>query len=107
MDVHRSNATGEIPFMQMACTLSFEVNSLKANNNLVGIGANGYGYGIDVGTFETIGQWVDILHDGDGFYSFEVIRLNVHQIGLFHPGTGLSYILVGCQRNNFDYDKLF
>lgn len=107
VDVHRSNATGEIPFMQMAFTLSFVGNSLKANNNLVGIGANGYGYGIDVGTFDTIGQWVDVLHDIDGFYSFEVIRLNAHEIELFHPGTGLSYILVGYQRNNFDYDKLF
>ena len=107
VDVHRSNATGEIPFMQMAFTLSFVGGNLRANNNLVGIGATGYGYGISVGKYKTLGEWVDLTHDIDGFYSFEVIRLNAHEIELYHPGMGLSYVLVGYQRSNFDYDMLF
>lgn len=107
VDVHRSNATGQIPFMQMAFTLSFIGGSLKANNNLVGIGANGYGYGISIGRYDTFSEWVDMFHDIDGFYSFEVRRLNAHEIELYQPGLGLSYVLVGYQRSNFDYDMLF
>ncbi|MEM7186949.1 MAG: nicotinic acid mononucleotide adenyltransferase, partial [Bacteroidota bacterium] len=107
VDINRSNATGEITFMQMAFTLSFRNGNVFANNNLVGIGEQGYGFGIDVGYFNTFDFILDISHDIDGFHSFEVTQLNDREIELFHPGFGVSYVLVGYQRSNFDYDLLF
>ena len=50
VDINRSNASGQIPFMQIAFTLSFRNGDVLANNNLVGIGNQGYGYGIGVGS---------------------------------------------------------
>ena len=107
VDVNRSNANGEIPFMQMAFTLSFRNGTVFANNNLVGIGEQGYGFGIDVGFYDTFDFILDISHDIDGFHSFEVTQLSDHEIELFHPAFGLRYILVGYQRSNFDYELLF
>lgn len=106
-DIHRSNATGEIPFMQMAFTFSFRNGVLFANNNLVGIGSQGYGFGIDVGTFDIFGDELEILHDIDGGYRFIVTPLNNREIELYHPPTNLRYVLVGYQRSTFDYDLLF
>ncbi|MBT8255944.1 MAG: nicotinic acid mononucleotide adenyltransferase [Bacteroidia bacterium] len=107
VDVNRSNASGQIPFMQIAFTLSFRNGTVFANNNLVGIGDQGYGFGIDVGYYDTFDYVLDISHDIDGFHRFEVSQLNDHEIELFNPDMGLRYVLVGYQRSNFDYDLLF
>jgi len=107
VDVNRSNATGQIPFMQMAFTLSFRNGNVFANNNLVGIGEQGYGFGIDVGYYDTFDFILDISHDIDGFHSFEVTQVNNREIELFYAPLGLRYILVGYQRSNFDYELLF
>jgi len=107
VDINRSNASGEIPFMQMAFTLSFRNGTVFANNNLVGIGDQGYGFGIDVGYFDTFDYILDISHDIDGFNSFDVTQINDREIQLFQPQLGLRYTLVGYQRSNFDYDLLF
>jgi hypothetical protein len=107
VDINRSNAGGEIPFMQIAFTLSFRSGDLFANNNLVGIGEQGYGYGIAVGYYNTFDYILDISHDIDGFNSFEVTQLNDREIELYYRPSNLRYILVGYQRNNFDYDMLF
>ncbi|MEZ4875032.1 MAG: nicotinic acid mononucleotide adenyltransferase [Flavobacteriaceae bacterium] len=107
VDINRSNATGQIPFMQMAFTLSFRNGTLYANNNLVGIGEQGYGFGIDIGYYDTFTDEVDISHDIDGFYRFEVIQRNNHEIELYFRPQNLHYFLVGYQRSNFDYDRLF
>ncbi|MEL6810506.1 MAG: nicotinic acid mononucleotide adenyltransferase [Bacteroidota bacterium] len=107
VDIHRSNASGQIPFMQMAFTLSFRNGTLFANNNLVGIGDQGYGFGIDVGYYDTFDFVVDISHDIDGFNTFEVTQLNNTEIELYNRTFGVRYILVGYQRSNFDYDMLF
>lgn len=107
VDINQSNATGEIPFMQMAFTLSFRNGDVFANNNLVGIGDQGYGYGIDIGYYDTFDYILDISHDLDGFNSFDVIQLSDNEIELYQPDLGLRYVLVGYQRANFDYDLLF
>jgi len=107
VDVNRSNATGQIPFMQIAFTLSFRNGNLFANNNLVGIGEQGYGFGIAVGYYNTFDYILDISHDIDGFNSFEVTQLNDREIELYYRPMNLRYLLVGYQRSNFDYDMLF
>lgn len=107
VDINRSNASGEIPFMQIAFTLSFSNGNLFANNNLVGIGEQGYGFGIPIGYYNTFDYILDISHDIDGFNSFEVTQLNNNEIELYYRPLNLRYILVGYQRSNFDYEMLF
>lgn len=107
VDIDRSSGNGYIPFMQKAFTVSFQNGTLYANNNLVGIGEQGYGFGIDVGFYDTYNFVIDITHDIDGFYSFKVNQLNHNEIELYYAPLNLSYILVGYQRNTFDYDALF
>lgn len=107
VDINRSNASGQIPFMQIAFTLSFRNGDVLANNNLVGIGDQGYGYGIDVGYYDAYDFVLDIHHELDGFTTFDVTQLNDTEIELYNPGSGLRYVLVGYQRSNFDYDLLF
>ncbi len=107
VDINQSNANGEIPFMQMAFTLSFRNGTVYANNNLVGIGNEGYGYGIDVGYYDTYADVLEISHDLDGFNNFEVTQLNNKKLELYDRSRNLRYVLVGFQRSNFDYDMLF
>ncbi|MCH2490229.1 MAG: nicotinic acid mononucleotide adenyltransferase [Flavobacteriales bacterium] len=107
VDIDRSTGNSYIPFMQKAFTLSFRNGTVHANNNLVGIGDQGYGYGIDVGYYETFDFILDISHDIDGFHSFDVTQLSDNEVRLYHPGLNISYVLVGYQRSTFDYEALF
>jgi hypothetical protein len=107
VDIDRSVGNGYIPFMQKAFTMSFRHGTVFANNNLVGIGQQGNGYGIDVGFYDTFDFILDISHDIDGFHSFDVTQLSSNEIELYYAPLNLSYILVGYQRGTFDYDKLF
>lgn len=107
VDINRSNASGQIPFMQLAFTLSFRNGDVLANNNLVGIGDQGYGYGINVGYYNAYDFILDINHDLDGYVTFDVTQLNDTEIELYNPNSGLRYVLVGYQRSNFDYNLLF
>ena len=50
---------------------------------------------------------LDVSHDIDGFYSFEINPLSNNKIELYHHLTQTSYILKGYQRHTFDYDRLF
>ena len=107
VDIDRSSGNGYIPFMQIAFTMSFRNGNLYANNNLVGIGSQGNGFGIQVGYYDTFNDELDISHDIDGFNTFEVTQLSSNEILLYHRNLNLSYVLVGYQRSTFDYDKLF
>ncbi len=107
VDIDRTTGTGYIPFLQKAFTVSFRNGTLMANNNLSGIGDQGGGFGIAVGYYDTFDFILDISHDIDGFYSFDVIQLRNNEIELYFPQQDLSYILVGYQRSTFDYNKLF
>lgn len=107
VDINATQGFGEVPFMQIAFTLSFRNGTLWANNNLVGIGNQGNGYGIPVGFYSTYDMVLDVDHEIDGFDSFDVYQIDANTIELYNPFTGTSYFLDGYQRSNFDYDFVF
>ncbi len=107
VDINATRGNGEIPFLQRAFTLSFADGVVFANNNIVGIGKTGNGLGIDVGSYGTFNGVVDIDHDIDGAWTFEVFAMNNSTLELYNRRTNTSYFLDGYQRRNFDYDRLF
>lgn len=107
VDIHSTQGSGEVPFLQKAFTLSFRNGVLHANNNLVGIGNTGNGFGIDVGYYDVYDTFVTIDHDLDGLWDLEVYQHGSNEIELYDRPSGTSYFLIGYQRSNFDYDKVF
>lgn len=107
VDLNSTSGNGQTAFVEMAFTLSFLNGNLYANNNLVGFGEQGNGYGISVGGYETGGIILDIYHDIDGHQRFEVYQESATSIELYNPSNNTSYFLDGYQRNEFDYDKVF
>jgi hypothetical protein len=107
IDYHRTTGVGDIPFLSRAFTITFRNGILYANNNIVDIGRTGNGLGISVGTYDTYQGILGTNHDIDGFHDFEVTQLSVNEIRLYNYRENVSYYLIGYQKNNFDYDKLF
>ena len=107
VDINETRGNGEVPFLQRAFTLSFINGALYANNNIVGIGKTGDGFGIDVGFYSTLRGVVEIDHDIDGRWLLEVYATNGNTIELYDASSDTSYFLRGFQRNNFDYDQVF
>ncbi len=107
VDIERTQGNGEIPFLQKAFTVSFRNGAFFANNNLVGIGSNGNGFGLDVGFYDTYGMSLEIDHDLDGVYRLEISQLSGNQIEVYDRVTNTSYYLNGHQRSTFDYDRVF
>ena len=107
VDINQTSGFGETPFLQMAFTMSFRNGTLYANNNLVGFGSQGNGFGIPVGDYNTYGMILDVYHDIDGFVTFDVYQLDNNTIELYNPNNDTSYFLHGYQRNTFDYDFIF
>ena len=107
VDINGTAGFGEVYFLQIAFTISFRNGVLYANNNLVGIGETGNGYGISIGTYDAYEMILDVNHDIDGFETFDVYQVDENTIELYNPGTDTSYFLDGYQRSNFDYDFVF
>ncbi|SFU68911.1 hypothetical protein SAMN05216480_11384 [Pustulibacterium marinum] len=107
IDINQSTVNGNIPFMQIAFTLSFRNGTLYANNNMVGFGSNGNGYGIDVGYYDAYGSTLQLDHDLDGVWNFSVQQLGTNTIELYNYETDSSFVLRGYQRSTFDYDYVF
>ena len=110
VDYNATTGTGDIPFMSFAFTLSFRNGRLYANNNLVGIGSTGDGFGIPVGyytTYDIYSTTLTIDHDLDGIVDFEVRQLSNDRISFYSRLDNVTYYLDGYQRVNFDYDKVF
>ena len=107
VDINETIGYGETPFLQMAFTVSFRNGSLFANNNLVSIGSQGNGYGIQIGYYNAYDMILDIDHDIDGYDSFDVYQIDHNTIELYNPFNDTSYFLHGYQRSNFDYDYVF
>ncbi len=107
IDIERTKGNGEIPFLQKAFTVSFRNGTFYANNNLVGMGSNGNGFGLDVGLYDALQRQVDIDHDIDGVYRLAVNQISNNEIELYDRITNTSYYLIGHQRNTFDYDAVF
>ena len=109
VNIDRSSGNGDIPFLQKAFTVSFLNGTFWANNNLVGIGDQGNGFGLDVGYYDTLDYdyILEVGHDLDGFYALEVTQLSYNEIKLYYRPGNITYILEGYQRNTFDYNRLF
>ena len=107
VDINASTANGEVPFLQQAFTITFDRGVLWANNNLAGLGKTGNGLGILVGYYVPLNGAVEVDHDVDGLWLFEIFIVNGNIIELYHNGTNTSYILRGYQRNSFDYNGVF
>ncbi len=107
VDINKTVGYGETPFLQKAFTISFRNGTLYANNNIVGIGDNGGGFGIDVAEYGTTEMVLDVNHDLDGFSTFDVFQIDNNTIELYNPNNDTSYFLEGYQRNEFDYDFVF
>ena len=107
VDINSTSGLGEVYFLQIAFTISFRNGVLYANNNLVGIGQTGNGYGIPIGNYDAYDMILDVDHDIDGFDTFDVYQINDNTIELYNPSTDTSYFLEGYDRSNFDYDFVF
>ncbi|ARV06962.1 hypothetical protein BTO04_09815 [Polaribacter sp. SA4-10] len=107
VDYHRTTGNVDIPYVSKAFTLSFLNGTLYANNNIADIGITGNGLGIDVGTYNTYNGLLETDHDLDGANDFEVFEISANEIRLYNYRNNVNYYLVGYQRNQFDYDKLF
>lgn len=107
VDINSTRGNGQTAFVEMAFTLSFINGNLYANNNLVGFGDRGNGYGIVVGAYDTGGVVLDVYHDIDGHQRFEVYQETATSIELYNPSNDTSYFLDGYQRSEFDYDDVF
>tara|TARA_B100000787_G_scaffold90242_2_gene66710 strand:+ start:13720 stop:14640 length:921 start_codon:yes stop_codon:yes gene_type:complete len=107
VDIHRASGNGDVPFVSIAFTLSFDNGNLYANNNIADIGFTGDGLGIQVGSYDTFGNYLETFHDIDGRHDFEVVQLSLNEIRIFDTVQNVSYVLVGYQRDEFDYDMLF
>ena len=107
VDINETIGYGETPFLQIAFTISFRNGVLYANNNLVGIGSQGNGFGIPIGYYDAYDMILDTDHDIDGYDSFDVYQIDYNTIELYNPFNDTSYFLNGYQRSNFDYDYVF
>jgi hypothetical protein len=107
VDINATTGNGEVPFLQRAFTVSFVGGTIFANNNIIGIGKTGNGFGLDVGYFDTVNGRLQINHRVDGPWSLEVFIVDDNTIELYDAKSRTSYFLEGYQRNNFDYDMVF
>lgn len=107
VDINKTIGFGETPFLQKAFTISFRGGTLFANNNIVGLGDTGNGFGIAVADYDAYDMILDVQHDLDGFETFDVFQIDGNTIELYNPNNDTSYFLEGYQRSNFDYDFVF
>ncbi|MGV8945176.1 MAG: hypothetical protein ACOH1N_01990 [Lutibacter sp.] len=107
IDYNKTTGSGNVPFLSKAFTISFLNGKLFANNNLVGLGTVGNGYGIQIGYYDTYDGRLKIDHNLDGYYNFEVIQLSVNSLKLRDNYNNVTYYLEGYQKFNFDYDQVF
>lgn len=107
VDYHKTTGTSNVPFLSKAFTVSFLNGTLYANNNIVDVGKTGNGLGVPVGSYNTTNGLLETHHRLDGTYGFEVVQLSPNEIRLDDVQANVSYYLIGYQRANFDYDKLF
>lgn len=107
IDYHRTVGNNDVPFVSKAFTLSFINGVMYANNNMVDVGRTGNGLGIDVGVYNTFNGLLNVNHDLDGMYEFEVTVMGPNELELYNFRRNVSYYLIGYSVNNFDYDKLF
>lgn len=107
IDYNKTTGQGDVPFLSKAFTISFLNGKLYANNNLVGIGSTGNGYGIQIGNYNTYNGSLEVNHAIDGYFNFDVIQISNNQIKLVDNFDNVTYYLEGYQKYNFDYNQIF
>mgnify|MGYP000096893301 CR=1 FL=1 len=107
IDYNKTTGSGDVAFLSKAFTISFRNGRVFANNNLVGIGATGNGYGIQIGNYDTYNGFLEVNHQLDGYYDFDVIQISSDRIKLKDNYNNVTYYLEGYQKNSFDYDQIF
>jgi hypothetical protein len=107
VDINATQGYGETQFLQIAFTLTFENGRMYANNNLVGFGSQGGGYGVQIGNYDAYDMVLDVDHIIDGFDSFDVYQVDNNTIELYNPYNDTSYFLDGYEQSTFDYDFIF
>ncbi|WP_298262850.1 hypothetical protein [uncultured Lutibacter sp.] len=107
IDYNKTTGNGDVPFLSKAFTISFINGKLYANNNLVGIGSTGNGYGIQIGYYDTYNGYLEVDHNLDGYYDFDVVQITRDRIKLVDNYNNVTYYLEGYQKYNFDYDQIF
>ena len=98
VDINATQGFGETPFLQKAFTISFRNGVVYANNNIVGLGDNGNGFGIDVGEYDAYDMILDVFHDIDGFETFDVFQIDNNTIELYNPNNdtfGIILVFMG------------
>ncbi|MGY0391054.1 nicotinic acid mononucleotide adenyltransferase [Bizionia sp. KMM 8389] len=107
VDINETIGFSETPFLQIAFTVSFRNGALFANNNLVGFGSQGNGFGIQTGNYDAYSNILDVYHIIDGYQTFDVYQIDYNTIELYNPNNDTSYFLDGYQRSTFDYNYVF
>jgi hypothetical protein len=107
VDINATEGQGEVPFLQRAFTLSFNNGVLYANNNISGIGKTGNGLGIRVGYYDAGSGILEIDHDMDGLWVFDVYHGNSSTLEFYDRRSNTSYFVDGYQSASFDYDRVF
>lgn len=107
VNVEATRGTNRIPFINRAFTLSFDRGRVYANNNLVGIGIVGGGYGLQIGDFVTSDSFLTVFHNTEGRYRFKVIQVSMNKIELYDLDSDVVYLLEGYFKRDFNFDKLF
>ncbi|MEE9349342.1 MAG: hypothetical protein V3U80_04785 [Flavobacteriaceae bacterium] len=107
IDSNQTTGSGDVRFMSLAFTVSFENGKIYANNNLVDLGSVGDGYGDQIGYYNTSGHELRIDHDLDGNIDFEVIQISNNRIKFRDHYENVTYTLKGYSVSNFDYDGIF
>ncbi len=110
VDIDQTQGTGNITFVSRAFTMSFMSDGqVFANNNIVGLGQTGNGFGINTGVYDVYNRSgiLSIHDDVFGSADFEVTQLSLNEISLYNRAQNVTYFLVGYQKYNFDYDRLF
>jgi len=107
VDYNRTTGSGDVAFLSKAFTISFLNGNLYANNNLVGIGVTGRGYGIPIGYYDTNRDYLEVYHDLDGYIDLEVLVVSPYEIRLVDRNSNVTYYLKGYSKNTFDFDQVF
>jgi hypothetical protein len=107
VDYNYTEGIGDVPFISKAFTLSFLNGRLYANNNIVGIGYTGNGYGIEIGYYDTYKGFLEVNHNLDGYYDFDIVEVSPTRLKLIDNYNKVSYYLEGYYKNRFDFDLVF
>lgn len=107
VDYNSTTGNGDVPFLSKAFTISFLNGNLYANNNLVGIGSTGGGFGVQIGYYDYTNHTIRFHHNINGYYELEVVQIAPNEIKLIDHYQNTAYYLIGYQRSSFDYDRVF